>query len=125
MPLPRFQIHFLQALRRLVRSVLGDLLFYGLGAFTVALICGAAAFYHHIEKWSWLDSFYFAVITLSTVGYGDFAPHTPAGKLFTIGFILVGLGLFVTVTANLGSHIYHTMRKHTHLPGQHNDNDNH
>jgi voltage-gated potassium channel Kch len=36
---------------------------------------------------------YFSVITLTTVGYGDFSPQTPAGKIFTMIYVLVGLGL--------------------------------
>ena len=40
-----------------------------------------------------LDSLYFTVITLTTVGYGDFSPQTPAGKIFTIIYILLGLGI--------------------------------
>ena len=35
----------------------------------------------------------FSVITLATVGYGDFAPRTTLGKLFTVGYVLVGVGL--------------------------------
>lgn len=60
-------------------------------------VTGGAVFYHIVEKWNWIDSFYFTVITLSTVGYGDFSPQTNAGKLFTIPFIFVGVGLFVAV----------------------------
>ena len=56
-----------------------------------------AVFYHLVEKWNWIDSFYFTVITLSTVGYGDFTPQTNVGKIFTIGFIFIGVGLFVAV----------------------------
>lgn len=40
-----------------------------------------------------MDSLYFSVITLTTVGYGDFSPQTPGGKIFTMIDILVGLGL--------------------------------
>lgn len=56
-----------------------------------------AVFYHAVEKWNWINSFYFTVITISTVGYGDFSPQTNAGKLFTMPFIFIGVGLFVAV----------------------------
>lgn len=52
-------------------------------------------FYHLVEKWRWLDSLYFTVITLATVGYGDFAPKTDAGKIFTIFYVFIGIGIFV------------------------------
>lgn len=33
---------------------------------------------------------------MSTIGYGDFSPETDFGKIFTIAYVLVGLGLFAT-----------------------------
>ena len=55
-------------------------------------------FYHVVEKWGWFDSLYFTVITLATVGYGDFTPQTVLGKAFTMFYIFIGIGLFVFVT---------------------------
>lgn len=52
-------------------------------------------FYHFVEKWRWLDSLYFTVVTLSTVGYGDYAPKTDAGKIFTVFYVFIGIGIFV------------------------------
>lgn len=63
-----------------------------------------AVFYHLIEKWQWVDSFYFTVITLSTVGYGDFSPQTTAGKLFTMPYVFIGIGLFIAVANSLLRH---------------------
>lgn len=65
----------------------------GLVFVTLIVIAAGTGFYRAVEGWSWLDSLYFAVITLATVGYGDFSPATDAGKLFTIFFVLVGLGI--------------------------------
>jgi len=50
-------------------------------------------FYARFEHWRWLDALYFTVTTLTTVGYGDFSPKTDAGKIFTIFYIFVGIGL--------------------------------
>jgi voltage-gated potassium channel len=49
--------------------------------------------FHTLEGWDWLDSLYTTVVTLFTVGYGDFTPQTVEGKLFTMGLILGGLGV--------------------------------
>jgi voltage-gated potassium channel len=48
--------------------------------------------YHTIEGWSWIDSLYMAVITLSTVGFGEIDTLSPAGRVFTIVFITIGVG---------------------------------
>jgi len=61
---------------------------------TAAMSIGSGAVvYHYLEGWSWIDSFYFSVITLTTVGYGDFSPQTDMGKLFTIFYVLTGIGI--------------------------------
>lgn len=65
-----------------------------LALFIIILITGSAWFYHVVEKWNWLDSFYYIIVTLGTVGYGDYAPKTDAGKLYAIGLIVVGVGVF-------------------------------
>tara|TARA_B100000497_G_C7579793_1_gene349100 strand:- start:396 stop:713 length:318 start_codon:yes stop_codon:yes gene_type:complete len=60
--------------------------------------------YHILEGWSWIDSLYFSVITLTTIGYGDFSPQTDAGKLFTIFYILLGLGMILTFIQTVWAH---------------------
>jgi len=94
--------------RLLVRSVRGlaaDPESRGLLSLVIGLIGGGAVFYHQVEKLSWLDSFYFTVVTLTTVGYGDISPTTAAGKLFTMSYLLIGIGLLVTFAARLSSYM--------------------
>jgi hypothetical protein len=59
----------------------------------VLLLLGGTAFYSVVEDWNPLDAFYFSVTTLTTVGLGDLAPKTAPGKLFTVLYIFVGLGI--------------------------------
>jgi len=53
--------------------------------------------YRLIEGYSWLDSAYMTVNALSTVGFGEVAPLSRAGKLFTTILIVVGFGIVLTV----------------------------
>ena len=50
-------------------------------------------FYNFVEGWNVIDSMYFSVITLTTVGYGDLVPITDAGKIFTMFYVLLGIGI--------------------------------
>ena len=77
----------------------------GLLAFTTGMILWASVFYRYVEGWSWLDSIYFSVVTISTVGFGDFSPDTAAGKIFTMFYIIVGLGIFVTAATTVADTI--------------------
>jgi voltage-gated potassium channel len=45
-----------------------------------------------IEGWGFVESFYTTVVTLLTVGYGDFYPKTDAGRIFTAVLIIIGVG---------------------------------
>lgn len=65
----------------------------GVTVFTIAF---GTVFYHLVEKFSWLNSYYFSVVTLATVGYGDLTPKTDAGKIFTTFYIFTGVGIITT-----------------------------
>jgi voltage-gated potassium channel len=60
----------------------------------LVILFSGTVFFHFIEGWSWLDSYFFTVITISTVGYGNLVPITAAGKLATTFLIFGGLGVF-------------------------------
>lgn len=55
-----------------------------------------------IEGWSHVDSFYFAVMTLTTVGLGDFVPQSRAGTIFGFFYCMVGLGLIALLVTAIG-----------------------
>ena len=59
-----------------------------------AVVLGGAGFVHVSEGWSPLDSLYWAIVTGSSVGYGDLVPIHPAARVFTNVYLLVGVGAF-------------------------------
>ena len=90
---------FLRTLRDAWKS---DEAFRFLLALVVSLLLSGTVFFTLVEGWSVLDSLYFSVTTLTTVGFGDPAPATAAGKIFTMLYIFVGLGViggFINVLA--------------------------
>ncbi len=56
------------------------------------LIMGTVG-YMVLEEWSLLESLYMTVITVTTVGYGEIRQLDPAGRIFTLVLIFVGVGL--------------------------------
>lgn len=60
-----------------------------------------ALFMSILESWSPSDALYFCVTTLTTVGYGDLAPKSASGRLFTSIFILIGSSLVASCLGTL------------------------
>ena len=67
--------------------------FYGLAFLSLFVISVGTVVIHHLEELTWFDSFYFSIISLSTVGYGDITPQTTGGKIFVIVFLIIGIGV--------------------------------
>jgi hypothetical protein len=89
---------------RSIWSGLRDENFLALLVWVVFVIAAGTVFYTRVEGWRPLDAFYFTIITLTTIGYGDFAPQTDAGKIFTILYIFVGISLISGFIILLGEH---------------------
>ncbi len=73
-----------------------------ISALLFLVILGTIA-YHFLENWSWAQSFYFTVCTLSTVGYGDLYPTTDGARIFTAVFILSGVSIALAALGIIGS----------------------
>lgn len=52
---------------------------------------------------NWTDALWWAMVTVTTVGYGDFYPTTAEGRLYALGLMLCGIALLGIVTASLSS----------------------
>jgi voltage-gated potassium channel len=72
---------------------------YVLFAFIGCLFTGTLG-YHLIEGWDLLESLYMTVITITTVGFHEENPLSPAGKVFTMCLIIVGFGICVFFLTN-------------------------
>ena len=64
---------------------------------TVVVLVIGTFVYHWLEGWSYLDAFYFCVISLATIGYGDLVPTTPEAKIFTIIYVINGIAILLAL----------------------------
>ena len=95
----RFFAHFYKdAIAILNRHMLGQIL---LGA--AFLIVGSGGLFAYIEDRDLMDGLWYALVTITTVGYGDVVPQTENGRIFGGLLILFGVILFSLVTANISA----------------------
>ncbi len=72
-----------------------------LAGVVIILLVGGTFFYHVVERFSWVNAYYFCVVTLTTVGYGDIVPKTDLGKIFTTFYIMIGVGVITAFLSAL------------------------
>ncbi|WP_319823661.1 potassium channel family protein [Thalassovita sp.] len=78
-----------------------------------SVVVGGTVFFHYVEGWRWLDAYFFTVVTLSTVGYGEIVPVTDLGRIGTTVFIFVGLGVFAVAIQQFGAFTVRKREEHT------------
>ena len=66
------------------------------------------------------DVAWLAIVTTSTVGYGDLEPITPGGRILAVMIMCVGIGLFATFAGALAGVFIRAPRAHSepHTPLQ-------
>ncbi|MEM7535320.1 MAG: potassium channel family protein [Chloroflexota bacterium] len=88
--------------------------FRGLFLITLATIASGTWFYRRFEPsiTTWVDAYYFTVITLTTIGYGDMGPTTSFTKLFTTVYVFIGLGIIAGLIGLIGEAVIEDSNKH-------------
>ncbi len=66
-------------------------LFWGI-AISLGVILVGTVGYHALEDYTWLESLYMTVITVTTVGFGEVRPLDDLGRIFTMILMLTGVG---------------------------------
>jgi voltage-gated potassium channel len=90
---------------RAIRTLWVDPQFKSLTRLALVAITSGTAFYWSVEGLSPVDALYFSVTTLTTVGYGDFSPETAAGKLFTVVYVLLGVGILLAFLTRVAAQV--------------------
>lgn len=112
-------LRLLRLLRFLRLAPLVRLLFTAEGIRYAALLAlltaviGGAAF-ASTEHLSFGDGIYWAITTMTTVGYGDVTPRSPEGKAIAIAVMLIGIG-FATLVIGAAAQrfIHHQVHEHS------------
>eukprot|EP00754_Rhynchopus_humris_P017389 Rhum_TRINITY_DN14559_c13_g3::Rhum_TRINITY_DN14559_c13_g3_i1::g.98644::m.98644 len=78
---------------------LSRFLLYLLGTVIWVVAWGFA--FSAVEGWELRNSIWFGFVTLTTIGFGDFAPHTPVGRVMAFLFVIPGMGLAAAVLGSI------------------------
>ena len=97
-------ISLLSILKRFVsilRTGWGEAEFRGLALVLAAWLALGTIIYTINEDWTATESFYFCVMTLTTIGYGDYTPTDATMQLYTVVYSVLGIGFFVSFSTML------------------------
>lgn len=97
-------LYALRALRDLIRAtaeVARSPETRALPVITGFLVFTGTMVYWRTEGWTIIESFYFSVMTLTTIGYGDLTPTTPGTQIFTVIYVLIGIGVLLALLTSV------------------------
>ncbi|WP_269719693.1 MULTISPECIES: potassium channel family protein [Bacillus] len=76
------------------------------------VLLSGTLFYSGVESMSKVDALYFSVMTITTIGHPTLAPITTMGKIFTMIYACVGIGLIFAFIGFLAKHIFTDFLEH-------------
>lgn len=85
-------------------------------AWLMLWLVGAAIFQQcevRFQGWTYFDGFYFAFVSLTTIGYGDVTPISPAGKSFFVIWSMLALPTMTVLISNAGDTVVKFVREAT------------
>ena len=80
----------------LLREKAGEYAYRILAGSALMLLAVGTVAYRLLEDWTWVDSLYFSVVAVTTVGFGDLTPSTNGSKIFTVFYLLTGISIITT-----------------------------
>jgi len=101
-------ISFLLTLRRMIKAVVKafkDKEFQVLLSLIVIILLSGTVFYSTVEGFRIIDALYFSVATLTTVGDAHLSPTTDFGKVFTMLYLITGIGIMLGFIVKIAENI--------------------
>ncbi len=111
-------IYTLYRFGRGIRAGLHDPEFQALLWLAVSILAVGTVTYHYTEGWGWVDALYFSVSTLTTLGVAGLQPTSVGSKLFTILYLLVGIGILLGFVNALAEHAVRDTKERPGLIGR-------
>ena len=96
---------------KVMKAGWSDAEFRGLSIVLGSWVALGTIIYSVREGWGMIDSLYFSVMTLTTIGYGDFSPTTTWMRLYTVIYSVMGIGLFVAFNARLARFAFESRQR--------------
>ncbi|MFH1072638.1 MAG: potassium channel family protein [Nanoarchaeota archaeon] len=82
----------------------------------VTILLFTTIFIHYTEQWSWVDSFYFSGMTMTTVGYGDLVPTKDLTKVVITLDAIFSIGLFLYALSIIGQIRFRNTNRFENIP---------
>lgn len=103
--------------RSAMASLYGRIAIYVGGATTLLIFCASLAIlnaergHQHANITTFGDALWWAITTMTTVGYGDHYPVTAEGRMIAVGLMIGGVALLGVVTASIASWLVNRVRE--------------
>lgn len=113
-------IRYLKALELFVASLqdVFEIILVSIIAISLIVLLGGKLIFY-LEPSSVSNAFegtWWALVTITTVGYGDIVPHTPAGQIVASFLMLLGFGMFAMLTGIISIKVAHILTHKTQCP---------
>ncbi len=77
----------------------------------ILLVVLSSAYYNFAEGWSWVDSLYFSVMLVTSVGHGDLVPNSALSKLVTSFVAFFGIAMVLTLFGIISNALVHSQKR--------------
>jgi len=113
-------IRYLKALEMFVASLqdVFEIMLVSIIAISIVVLLGGNLIFY-LEPDNVSNAFegaWWALVTMTTVGYGDIVPHTAIGQILASFLMMFGLGMFAMLTGTISVKIAHILSHKTRCP---------